>query len=107
MQEKADSYRDQNLAKLFAESDWSQEKLAAHLAAKWGKEVSREYLSNKLRFGRFLLFFGATGTEDGAPAASWKLPANLTERAFRKHWEATTPGGNYTGHRANTEAAVK
>ncbi|SRR5579883_1737580 len=78
---------------------WSQEKLAAHLAQRWGKEVTQQYVSYRLRLGRFLSFFTTSGCED------WKIPADLTERRFRTLWEETEASGNFSGHRANTEAA--
>jgi len=103
MQERVDGYRDQQLAKLFVECEWSQEKLAEHLAAKWGEEVSPMWVSYRLRFGRFLTFFNTTcvGT------SSWRLPCNLAEGTFRNFWDATTASGDFSGKRANTEAAVK
>lgn len=105
-QERVDGYRDQELARLFLESGWSQEQLAVHLAKTWGKEVSPDWVAKRLRFGRFLSFFNTSGIEEEAPGASFKLPANLTERAFRTFWEATEAGGNYSGHKASTEAAL-
>jgi hypothetical protein len=87
------------LAKLFVESGWSQEQLAAHLSLRWQKEVSREWVAKHSLFGRFLKFFGTTGTEE------WSSPVQLTERGFRSYWEGTEAGGNFSGHRANTEAA--
>jgi hypothetical protein len=54
-----------------------------------------------LRFGRFLQhFLHTTAVKD-----EFKIPPNLTERVFRRMWEETTPGGEFRGHRANTEAA--
>jgi hypothetical protein len=102
MQERLDGYRDQQLAKLFIESGWSQEQLAAFLTKKWGKSISREHLSDRLRFGRFLSFFGASCTED-----QWKIPPNLTEGTFRRFWESTEASGDFSGHRANTKAAIE
>ena len=37
-QERVDGYRDQQLARLFVESEWSQEELAERLAQKWEKD---------------------------------------------------------------------
>jgi hypothetical protein len=89
------------MARLFLESEHSQEELAEHLARRWGKSVTQQWVAYHLRLGRFLTFFTTTGCED-----QFKLPPNLTERTFRKLWEATTPGGNFSGHMARTEAAV-
>jgi len=69
--------------------------------------VSADWVAKRVRFGRFLSFFNTSCIEDAPPAAHWKLPANLTEGAFRRLWEATAAGGNYSGHKANTEAAKK
>ncbi len=102
MQERVDGYRDQELAKLFVESEWSQEQLAEHLGKTWGKEVSREWVSKRLLFGRFLAFFGTSCTKD-----QFSIPSNLTEGAFRRFWESTEPGGDFRGHRANTTAATE
>jgi hypothetical protein len=101
-QEHIDGRRDQALARLFLEADWSQEKLAAHLAKRRGKEVSRSWVEHHLRYGRFLSFFDTGRIKD-----EFAVPPNLTEWAFRKFWEATSPGGDYRGHKANTEAAQK
>ena len=100
-QERVDGYRDQHMAALFVESDWSQEKLAAHLSKRWGKDVARQWVEKHLRFGRFLQFFATTGSKD-----EWKIPLNLTERAFRRFWEATEPAGDFRGHKANSKAAL-
>jgi hypothetical protein len=95
------AYRDQHLARLFAESEWSQEDLAAHLAKKWGKEVSQEWVSKHLRLGRFLAFINTSGIEN-----EWQVPPNFTEREFRRYWEATEAGGNFRGLKARTEGAA-
>src|SRR4029453_1281108 len=100
-QERVDGFRDQQMAKLFAESERSQEELAERLSKRWNREVSRQWVGYHLLFGRFLSFFATSCGKD-----EWKIPPNLTEGTFRKFWEATTPGGDYRGHRANTEAAV-
>jgi hypothetical protein len=93
--------RDQELAKLFVESEWSQEQLALYLGKRWGKEVERRWVSYHLRLGRFLLFFRTSGSEE------WKIPDSLTEHRFRRLWEETPAQGNFSGHRANTEAAAR
>ncbi|HEY7423256.1 MAG TPA: hypothetical protein VH682_03350 [Gemmataceae bacterium] len=93
-QERVDGYRDQKMAALFVESEWSQEELAAHLGKRWGKSVSSDWVAKHLRLGRFLSSFNTTGIKD-----EWKLPLNLTERAFRRFWEATKPAGDFRGHK--------
>jgi len=76
MRERADAYLDQELAKLFYQSGWTQERLAA----KEGK--SRRYVAYRLCFGRFLHF--------GTDCAKWrKPPKNLTEGRFRRYFEQT------------------
>ena len=75
-QEKVDGYRDQSLAKLFSESGWTQQKIADHVG------LERSFVSRLILYGNFLAFV-STGH-------NLTIPANLTERAFRKHW-ATTP----------------
>ena len=59
--------RDQALAQLFARSGWTQEELGK----KEGK--SQDWISLRLRFGRFLNFTTTVVKTD-------PLPANLTER---------------------------
>jgi hypothetical protein len=71
---------DQQLALLFARSNWTQEQLAE----KEGK--SQFWISKRLLFGRFLNFI-AKDINPEIPIRS------LTERAFRKFWERTE-GGN-------------
>lgn len=105
--ERADGYCDQEMARLFLKSGWSQEKLAARLAAVWEKEVSPDWVSKRLRFGRFLTHFNTDCIEDDAPGAQFILPPNLTEGGFRALWDATEASGNFSGHKANTEAAAK
>ena len=100
-QERVDGYRDQKMAKLFCDSEWSQQELAEHLSERKGEEVSREWVGKHLLFGRFLTFFGTTCTKD-----EFKMPPNLTEGAFRKLWKGTESAGDYRGHKANSEAAV-
>src|SRR5262245_19903056 len=77
-QEKVDGYRDQQMAALFLDSEWSQEELAAHLSKRWDKSISHDWVNLHLRLGRFLNFFTTSGRKDHL-----KLPVNLTERAFR------------------------
>jgi len=73
---EAKALRDQALARIFVRSGWTQEKLAA----KEGK--SHDWISVRLRFGRFLNF-STTVEKDKI------IPANLTEGAFRKLWNQT------------------
>ena len=101
-QERVDGYRDQHLARLFVASEWSQEELAEHLGKRWGKSVIQQWVAQHLRFGRFLAFFTTSGSKE-----SFQIPHNLTERGFRKLWDATEAGGDFRGHKAKTEAAVK
>jgi hypothetical protein len=102
LQERVDGYRDQQMARLFVESAWSQQELAERLAKRWGKEVSQRWVSYHLVFGRFLTFFSTSCAKD-----EWKIPSNLTEGAFRRFFEATTASDTFTGQRAYTEAARK
>lgn len=101
LQERVDGYRDQEMAKAFLESEWSQEQLAEFLGKRWGKDVSRPWVECRLRFGRFIGFF------DTQCIKEWTLPTNLTEGAFRRLWESTKGDRDFRGHKANTEAAVK
>ena len=94
-QERIDGRRDQRLARLFLNSERSQQELAEHLGEGW----SQQGVGQHLRFGRFLTFFTTTGSKDG-----FKLPRNLTERGFRTLWDATQAGGEFRGHKAHTEA---
>jgi hypothetical protein len=73
LRESADVYRDQEMARLFGECGWTQEKIAAKL----GRRQSR--VSQMLCFGRFLDFITSGDTH-----------ANLTERRFREHWNRTS-----------------
>src|SRR5262245_5664581 len=100
-QERVDGYRDQQMAKLFIDSEHSQEELAEHLSKRWDQSVSRSWVETHLRLGRFLSFFDTSGIKD-----QFKLPPNLTERGFRGLWEATKGEGDFRGRRANTEAAA-
>src|SRR5262245_59793383 len=105
-QEQVDGYRDQAMARLFLESEWSQDDLAAHLAKRWGREVSRQWVSYHLRFGRFLSFFATGCGENEAHGVTFRLPPNLTEGKFRELWEGTEAGGNFGGRGSYSEAAV-
>jgi hypothetical protein len=66
---------EQELARLFYRSGWTQEALAK----KEGK--SQRWVSYALLFGRFLDF--------STSGANGPIPANLTERRFRSFWERT------------------
>ena len=73
---------EQDLARLFARSGWTQD----DLAKKEGK--SQSWVGQRLCFGRFLNF---TTNVVNAVAP----PTNLTEGYFRKYWEKADPcGGN-------------
>lgn len=62
---------DQELARLFYQSGWTQEQLAAT------EQKSHQWVSRRLLFGRFLMF-APTGAN----------PKNLTERRFREYWNS-------------------
>lgn len=68
-----ESTHDRDLARLFVESGWTQERIAEQI----GKEQS--WVSRHLCFGRFLNFM-PTGIT---------LRQDLTERQFRRYWDAT------------------
>jgi hypothetical protein len=70
---------EQELAKLFARSEWTQEALAK----KEGKD--RSYIGKLLQFGRFLNFV-ATATNAG------NVLNNLSASRFRKYWISTGDG---------------
>ncbi len=70
LRERADAYRDQEMARLFVECGWTQERIAE----KVGK--SKMSVSRRLVFGRFLDFV-THGLQTQKP------PENLTERRFR------------------------
>jgi hypothetical protein len=69
--EGACAYRDQEVARLFEECGWTQERIAQRM----GKR--KAWVSNRLIFGRYLAF-RTSGSN-----------ANLTERRFRDHWKQT------------------
>ena len=73
---EAAARRDQALAKLFTWCGWTQEELVAK------EHKSPQWVSYRLRFGRFLTF--STTAENSPP-----LPNNLSERRFRDYWERT------------------
>lgn len=70
---------EQELARLFYRSGWTQEELAARESTLLGKKVDRSYIARRLLFGRFL---------DFVPSGH-NLPTALTERRFRDYWERT------------------
>jgi hypothetical protein len=67
---------EQALARLFYESGWTQDQLAA------AEGKSKTHIDRMCRFGRFLSF-PPVGGNTAIP------PANLTERRFRGYWEQT------------------
>ena len=77
-QGRVDVYRDQELAKLFYASGWTQQELAD----KEGK--SQQGIGQHLRLGMFISWFTTTGSKHE------NLPKNLTERRFRSYWEVTS-----------------
>lgn len=84
---RAVAWRDQHLAQMFYECEWTQQEIADE------EGMSREWVSKRLIFGRFCEFLGTT-----VP----KLPVNLTEGKFREFW--STYDGNA---KANTPAETK
>lgn len=72
----ADAYRDQELARLFHECEWTQERIAQRM----GK--THAWVSFRLTFGAFLDFV-TTGYKSLPPLDS------LTERAFRRLYQGT------------------
>lgn len=76
MQERVDAYRDQELARLFVQCGWTQQRIAE----KEGK--TQRWVDYRLRFGRFL-DFRTSGSNAQKP------PKNLTERRFRAYFERT------------------
>lgn len=74
--EGAEAYRDQEMARLFEECEWTQEKIAGRM----GK--SQQWVSVRLVFGRFLKFTTSGGN---SPTGT----SNLTERRFRELWKQT------------------
>jgi hypothetical protein len=67
---------DQELAKLFLHSGWTQDELAK----REGK--GQTWVNYNLRFGSFLRFITTVINPES-------LPSNLTERRFRGYWEQT------------------
>jgi len=72
LQDRADAYRDQELARLFLECEWTQERIGQ----KMGR--TQAWVSFRLIFGRFLSFI-TSGYKDQTESL-----LRLTERAFRK-----------------------
>jgi hypothetical protein len=92
---------EQELARLFVRSGWTQEQLAAkeHKSQKWidfyvrfgrfltfSTTVLNPWISRLTLFGRFLDF-----APMGANAET--LPNNLSERRFRAYWERSEKAG--------------
>ena len=76
MQARVQAYRDQEIARLFVQSGWTQERIAEQM----GK--SQQWVSYRLVFGQFLQFTTDRG--------KWtKAPKNLTEWRFRGYFEQT------------------
>ncbi len=74
--ENADAYRDQELARLFVECEWSQERIGRHL------DRAQSWVSQQLTFGRFLEFITARDK-------SRMEAVSLTEWAFRELYKKT------------------
>jgi hypothetical protein len=66
---------EQNLSILYAESGWSQQKIAER------EEASQSHVSRHILFGHFLSHLTPTGVNNVAP--------KLTERLFREFWVET------------------
>lgn len=90
-QELADAYKDQAMALLFLESNWTQERLAKRMGKK------RVWVDRHLRLGRFLNWLDPTGIKTEKP------PESLTERRFRSCWEKTRGSGKRKGKEAEAE----
>lgn len=89
---EAAALRDQAMAKLFARSGWTQEKLAA-------KELKpQNWVSRHLKFGHFLSFIPMGINSEN-------LPKNLSERRFRSFWEQTDK--NEPNDRIRFQAVLK
>jgi hypothetical protein len=86
---------EQELARLFAKSGWTQE----DLAKKEGK--GRTWVVQRLCFGRFLNF--VANATNPVP-----LPRNLTEGRFRKYWDNADPcDGNERQRFALVDKAIR
>ena len=70
------AYRDQEIARLFIESGWTQDRIAKRMGR------SQSWVGYRLVFGRFLQFTTTGGIFK-------KPPKNLTERRFRSYFEQT------------------
>jgi hypothetical protein len=83
------TFSNQSLARLFYESEWTQERIAAKIG------MSPDWVGKHLRFGRFLEFVArsTTGTEGENPPL--QPPKSLTERRFRSAWERTEASGKH------------
>ncbi len=70
--EGADAYRDQEMARLFEQCAWTQERIAERMGKK------QPWVCKRLTFGRFLSFIPVGISIDA-----------LTENRFREHWQRT------------------
>src|SRR5262245_10765316 len=77
----ADAYRDQEVARLFVESGWTQ----ASIARRMGRAQS--LVAQRLLFGRFLAWFAIITDRDN----SFSPPKPLTEWRFRDNWSRARP----------------
>jgi transcriptional regulator with XRE-family HTH domain len=75
--EGAEAYRDQELARLFNECGWTQERIAKRVGKK------KSWVSYRLRFGAFLDFSTLVEKLESARIQT------LTEGAFRRIWAKT------------------
>jgi hypothetical protein len=81
--------RDQELARLFGDCGWTQERIAGRM----GQSVM--WVCYRLRFGRFIAFYTRC-------VKSESPPKSLTEGHFRKKWSEAKKAA----HRKDTEADV-
>jgi DNA-binding XRE family transcriptional regulator len=72
---RVEARRDQGIAELYLESEWTQREIAK------AEGIAQQRVDQLLRFGRFLTYV-TTG-------CSQAVPKNLTERRFRGYWEQT------------------
>jgi hypothetical protein len=85
----AGAYRDQELARLFGDCGWTQERIAGRMGQ------SQRWVAYRLLFGRFIAFRTACSKSESPPKS-------LTEGHFRKKWSEAKKAA----HRKDTEADV-
>jgi hypothetical protein len=86
----AEAFRDQEVARLFVECGWTQERIAKRMGWSQGRVAQR------LIFGRFLNYYGRNNSESPPHSlGEWHV---LTEWRFRDAWRQSGKG-----HRKETE----